>query len=458
MLNFPYLRRDESIPFLRVSDGQVCVEDSLGYEGVLISDEIGSPEDFKEKPIKTPINLGPQDILKLKKGHLQIFVRNSQSPPQIKPAPLFRRDNDSRKYFLLFSLLFLVVLGALSTITIDKEIEEEKKPERVATILYNRKKFIYKKRKISEPKKEKVVPKAPKTPKPKATPKPVPKVTKQTKPTPKPTPKPVTKKATKKPTPKPKPKLAKKPPAKKVTRPKAVKRPTKKTSNSNRAKTKTPRRSTRTASAPRRAKRASRSKGHVDAYRPSNKFAGRLSQLLAKGGKVSKVRAESAGGGSAGIAGADLGGDPGNVQRAEVSKDVGSLAGVARGRLDQTQGTEGLVDKRNVAVAEIPSNTVISGNYDASVVADILREYIPQFRYCYQQELDRRNKVSGKIELYFNIGASGRVTKASVMKSALTPRVEGCVLNVLRGIRFPAPLGGGVVAIRQPMYFEPRSN
>ena len=464
-IEFPYLRRDESIPFLRVGEGQVTVEDSLGHKGVLISDEIQRPEDFQEKEVLTPMTLGPQDILKLQKGDLQIFIRNSESPPQVKPAPLFRRDNESRKYFLLFAILLLLLLGFFSSITINKELEKEKQPERVATILYNRKKFLYKKRRVKQ-QKTKEVPKAPKDPEKKVTkPKPTPaKKVAAPKPTPKPKPTPAKKVAQPKPklrkkVAKPKPAPIKKAAPKKVVRKRPARPKMKKAvtprKNVAKATSKVKTRKAPPSSRKRKTRRPNKSPGHVEAYRPSNKFSGRLSRLLAKGGAVAGgVQGESVGGESVGISSSDLGGGGGSVERANVAKNVGSLEGAASGRLDRARGAEGLVSKKSVAVAGIPSSTVVMGDYDASVVEDILREHLPQFRYCYQKELDRANKISGAITLHFNIGASGRVVKAGLAKSALPASVEGCVVNVLKGIRFPAPLGGGVVAMRVPMSFR----
>ena len=437
-IEFPYLRKTESIPFIKVSGGNIYIEDSLGYKGTLISDEINQPKDFQERSVKTPMTLGSQDILKLQKDDLQIFIRNTQSPPRVRPAPLFRRDNDSRKYFVTLAVLFLLLLGFFSSITINKEMEKEKQPERVATIIYNRKKFIAKKRRVipkttAKVRPQKVRPKSP------------------TRPRPKPTPKPPTKAAQK--APRPVKKVVKKAlPKKAIKRElKPVKRP---------SKSGVPKKVTQNKSASpqrRRSRRPRPSRGHVDAYRPTQKFSGRLSSLLAKGGKVSGVQAEQLGGESIGIQGGDLEGDSGKVRGTKITKNVGSLEGATTGKLDQAQGTEGLVNKKSVAVAGIPSRTVVWGDYDASIVADILRQHLPFFRRCYQKELDRENKVSGKVELHFNIGASGSVTKAGVTQSALPSSVDGCVINVLKGIKFPSPLGGGVVAIRQPMYFEPRA-
>lgn len=445
-VEFPYLGRKQSMPFIEVGNGEVFVVDSLGYEGKLISDDVLESKDFKEKPIRVPVALRPQDILKLQQGNLQVFVRNTQAPPKIKPAPLLRRDNDSRKYFFIISILFILLMGLFSNVVINKEIEKEKQPERVATILYNRKKFTYKEPKIATPKKIKAVPRTPTKPK-----------------LSKPRPTPV-KKTSPKSTPRPSKKIVKRSPVKRVSKIPAkskVKkkgRPAKNIAKRNAAKKVGGRKSSR-SSRTRRSSRPTKSKGHVDAYRPSHKFSGSLSKLLAKGGKVSGVQSEQISDADIGIGGAELGGSSKNIKRTKVAKNIGLLEGATTSKLDQTKGTEGLVNKKNIAVAGIPSRTVVLGDYDASVVSQILRQYLSQFRYCYQQELNRGSSISGMIYLHFNIGASGSVSKAGVAKKSDLPAVvEKCVVNVLRGIKFPPPLGGGVVAIRQPMSFEPRMN
>ena len=509
-IEFPYLKKNESLPFIRVNDSGVSIENSLGFEGTLISDDLDKAENFLNRKVNFPVLLIRDEILKLQENDLQIFVRNSESPPQIKPAPIFRRHNDSKKYFIFLLVFMLAIAGALSRVVINKEIEKEKEPERLATIIYNKNKFVYKKKKIPqtkhdpksvEKKKVEVKPKpkpkrvakptpAPKpkpkrvakptpAPKPKPkrvakpTPAPKPKPKRVAKPTPAPKPKP---KRVAKPTPAPKPKpkrVAKptpapkpkpKPVAKRTPAPKRRPSPSKnpivaKKSGSvvrkTRPKSTKPPRATRSSRKSRRS--ISPSKGHVEAYRPSNKFSGSLSKLLAKGGgSVSGVESERLM--NEDIGGSILGGDSEAVETISVAKSVGSLSGASRGKLDSVQGTEGLVSKKGIAVAGIPSETVVLGDYDASRVSEILRRYLSQFRACYQRELDRRNKVSGKVSLNFHIGSSGFVSKAGVSSSELPSSVEGCVLNVLKGIRFPAPLGGGVVAIKQPMYFEARTN
>lgn len=440
-IEYPYLMKNESIPFLEVRGGQVVVLDSLGYNGMIISDEIKDPKDFQEKKVSTPIILDYQDILKLQNNHLQIFVRNTSAPPKIKPAPIFRRDNDSRKYFLILSMIAFMFLGFFSTLEVNEEIEKDKLPERVATILYDRKKFTYKPR-VSQIKKEKKTPRTPKQPK---------KLKKQVAPK-----QPKVADAPKKINNQKRKKTARPTKRPSKTPPKKGSNPSKRIAKKNTAKKLgTGKRTKQTAR--RRTTRVAKSQGRVDAYRPTN-FAGKLNALLAKGGDSKGVKDQQLSANDIGSVGTTVGGQNVDVQTASVSKNVGSLEGAATGKLNVEKGAEGLVNKKTIAAAGIPSRTVVLGDYDASLVAQILRDHLPQFQYCYQQELDRKEqKVSGWINMNFTIGASGHVTKAGVGKSDLSATVSKCVVNVLKGIKFPPPLGGGSVGIRQPFYFEPRT-
>ena len=93
---------------------------------------------------------------------------------------------------------------------------------------------------------------------------------------------------------------------------------------------------------------------------------------------------------------------------------------------------------------------------DPELLRKILREYIPQFRHCYQQELiGHSEKVKGVIDLNFTISAGGKVSKYNIkIKDAqFSPKGVGCMGSVLSLIDFPKPKGGGVVDVRQPLNF-----
>ena len=92
---------------------------------------------------------------------------------------------------------------------------------------------------------------------------------------------------------------------------------------------------------------------------------------------------------------------------------------------------------------------------DPELLRKILREYLPQFRHCYQKELERNGNTEGVVEMNFRIMSDGAVSKIKIgSKGAKFSKVgSGCMAGVLKLIDFPKPKGGGVVDVRQPLNF-----
>ena len=92
---------------------------------------------------------------------------------------------------------------------------------------------------------------------------------------------------------------------------------------------------------------------------------------------------------------------------------------------------------------------------DPELLRKILAEYLPQFRHCYQQELQKQEDVEGVLDMNFRIGKDGKVSKINI--KAKDSRFSGggvnCMASVLRLIDFPKPKGGGIVDVRQPLNF-----
>jgi hypothetical protein len=172
------------------------------------------------------------------------------------------------------------------------------------------------------------------------------------------------------------------------------------------------------------------------------------------------VKAAGSGGSNAYGDGVATGAGSGSsLQKAAVSNSMGSLTGVADGVIGrESKGAEGLSSKTTIFTAGIPAETVVLGSMDPDVIRRILMDNLPKFRYCYQSELERAGReVSGVIKLNFVIGASGHVAQAGVEDATNLPGgVKRCVVNVLRGIQFPEPMGGGTVEVKQPMNFYPK--
>jgi hypothetical protein len=189
-------------------------------------------------------------------------------------------------------------------------------------------------------------------------------------------------------------------------------------------------------------------------------FSSSVSSVVAKGGSLTGIKTSSASGTTGELAGAMTGVSTGvgSIKTAGIQTNQGSLVGATTGVLGDSKGAEGLSAKKAIYTAGIPSETVVLGSMDPDVIRRILLDHLPQFRYCYQKELERTGaELSGVIKLDFTIGASGHVSGAGVESaSGLPADVKKCVVGVLRGITFPEPMGGGTVEVKQPMNFYPK--
>lgn len=87
----------------------------------------------------------------------------------------------------------------------------------------------------------------------------------------------------------------------------------------------------------------------------------------------------------------------------------------------------------------------------------VLRRQRRRFLYCYERVLVDDPAFAGRVELRFVIGADGTVQTAMVHGSTLGPRVDGCLIQQLRRMRFPETEGAVTVPVRYPLRFSPAS-
>ena len=98
---------------------------------------------------------------------------------------------------------------------------------------------------------------------------------------------------------------------------------------------------------------------------------------------------------------------------------------------------------------------VAMGSIDKSVIDRVIKRHLNQIRYCYEKELKAHPRLAGKVVISFTIDADGAVSDAAVKSSTLAdPVVEGCVRSRFARMRFPAPHGGGEVAVSYPLVFS----
>lgn len=174
-----------------------------------------------------------------------------------------------------------------------------------------------------------------------------------------------------------------------------------------------------------------------------------------------------AGSGTGGGIGNGVGGDGGDghftgtttgtTDPAKIAKNVGSLTGAAKGKIDSSKGDIGLGSKGTVMVAGVPVEKVAVSVINPDEIRRLLREHIPQFKFCYQKELDKLKSESGmqgRMNFRFTIGGDGMVKTSAITSDEITSDdVRGCIKEVLHGIQFPKPAGGKTVEVSQPMNF-----
>jgi outer membrane biosynthesis protein TonB len=443
-LEFPYLGKSEKFPFVEVKGGIVSVHKLPGYEVFHLSEN-------NSKSVNQGIgviDVKPKDILRFHNGDIQIYLRNVDAPPKVAAAPMFKRDPVLKKYIYFFFFIAALFSAGIQFAEFEdqKKEEEEKAPERLATILYKQKMVVSKNKAVE--KTEDAKPQPQKAP---------PKVAvEKAKPTPK--------VEVKKPDVQTTPVQAKKPdPGKKTATEKKVivkGDPKINTPTPAKAGASAPAK-TMTTATQQQSKSAyqAKSAGPVDVYKSAD-FSSTVNTMLAKGGSLSGSTATTATGSASDFgAGVATGSGTGSsLQKAAVTTGGGSLTGATTGTIGTSKGAEGLSAKRSIFTAGIPSETVVLGSMDPDVIRRILMDNLPKFRFCYQSELERSGaELQGVIKLNFVIGASGHVAQAGIDDASSLPgQVKKCVVNVLRGIQFPEPRGGGTVEVKQPMNFYPK--
>jgi TonB family protein len=111
---------------------------------------------------------------------------------------------------------------------------------------------------------------------------------------------------------------------------------------------------------------------------------------------------------------------------------------------------------RDAKVPQIRSgNADVRGSLSKEVIRRVIQRHINEVRFCYEQELNSRPDLSGRVQVKFIISPSGAVQAANVENSSLgAARAEQCIAQAVRRWTFPAPDGGGIVIVSYPFVLE----
>lgn len=111
--------------------------------------------------------------------------------------------------------------------------------------------------------------------------------------------------------------------------------------------------------------------------------------------------------------------------------------------------------KQNVDIGITSSEPTVMGSLDKELIRQVIKRNVNQIRYCYESQLTRYPKLSGKVSVKFVISASGSVASSNVASADTNnAELETCVAGRVRTWMFPKPKGGGVVIVTYPFIFK----
>lgn len=169
---------------------------------------------------------------------------------------------------------------------------------------------------------------------------------------------------------------------------------------------------------------------------------------LAMGGLRGAELTDAGGFGGMGSRGHHPGGGGGSLGIGGVGHGPGSGPGVGL-----EVGLSG--QKRGPAIRGGGRAVQMGDGLSKDEIARVIRSALPRFKFCYEKELQADPNLAGKAAVYFTIAPNGAVAEAGLRESSLdNQKVESCLSQVMRSLKFPAPKGGGVVIVTYPFIFE----
>lgn len=130
---------------------------------------------------------------------------------------------------------------------------------------------------------------------------------------------------------------------------------------------------------------------------------------------------------------------------------------VAEGRtfvLSVTAAVRDLLRGRILIASAIPAMTIAARDRSRDEIRTAIRRSIVDVRFCYEGALGQRPDLAGRVTASFIMDQAGDIQRAEISDSTLQDaRVEGCVLEVVRHMRFGARAEPGVVGVNYPFVF-----
>ncbi|MFO0692269.1 MAG: AgmX/PglI C-terminal domain-containing protein [Polyangiales bacterium] len=141
---------------------------------------------------------------------------------------------------------------------------------------------------------------------------------------------------------------------------------------------------------------------------------------------------------------------------ADGTIDTGGLRTRGDGDGDPYGRVNGLCRGEGCRPSARPSVTPVGegdtvGSIPQDAIRRVVRRHLPEIRFCYEQALESRPDLEGRVTTSFVIGSTGTVSFAQVASSSLgSAAAEQCIASAVRRWTFPAPTDGGIVRVSYP--------
>lgn len=104
-----------------------------------------------------------------------------------------------------------------------------------------------------------------------------------------------------------------------------------------------------------------------------------------------------------------------------------------------------------------PPSPAVSGVLTRDVIRRVIYVHINEIRHCYQQELQMRPALAGRVTLSFRITDRGQVRELSVLRTSLNlPSLLLCLSEAVQKWEFPATYNQGTTQVIYPFLLRPR--
>ncbi len=115
-------------------------------------------------------------------------------------------------------------------------------------------------------------------------------------------------------------------------------------------------------------------------------------------------------------------------------------------------GAGGLGGRKGGGAPSIrPATPSVMGSLSKEVIRRVVQRHLNEVRFCYEQELQKRPDLDGRVAIKFIIAPNGSVQSATPDSSTIgSNEVEQCIAKSVRMWTFPSPEGGGIVVVTYP--------